>query len=93
MGASPSYICGKDGVKVISGNSMPLGLLAEADVISFKEEINIGDIVVLMSDGILETGMKQEMGFGSQNFGGFPVGGTTYHCGKADQRRCFLCRG
>ncbi len=60
LGAAPSYICGKDGVKVISGNSMPLGMLAEANVISFKEEINIGDIVVMLSDGILDTGLKLE---------------------------------
>lgn len=60
LGASPSYICSKDGVKVISGNSMPLGMMAEANVISFKEEVNIGDIIVMVSDGILDTGLKLE---------------------------------
>ncbi len=60
LGASPSYLCSKDGVKVISGNSMPLGMTAEADVVSFKEEINIGDIIVMLSDGLLDTGLKLE---------------------------------
>ncbi|MEG0874358.1 MAG: stage II sporulation protein E [Clostridiales bacterium] len=57
LGAAPSFICSPNlGVKVVAGNSMPLGFGDDKPKI-FKEKLIPGDILVMVSDGVLETGL------------------------------------
>lgn len=58
LGAAPSYLCTKQGVRTISGNSMPLG--SGEEVVTFREKVSRGDILVMISDGVLQTGISEE---------------------------------
>lgn len=54
-GAAPSYILSGKNVDKISGKSLPLGILDNFEYSSFKKEINIGDMVVMVTDGIIDS--------------------------------------
>ncbi|HHZ02144.1 MAG TPA: SpoIIE family protein phosphatase [Tissierellia bacterium] len=54
-GAAPSYIIRGRNVDKISGKSLPLGILDNFEYSSFKKEIALGDIVVMVTDGIIDS--------------------------------------
>ena len=54
-GAAPSYILSGKNVDKISGKSLPMGILDNFEYSSFKKEINIGDMVVMITDGIIDS--------------------------------------
>jgi stage II sporulation protein E len=54
-GAAPSYILSNKGVEKITGKSLPLGILDNFEYSSFKKQINIGDMLVMVSDGIIDS--------------------------------------
>ncbi len=54
-GAAPSYILSGKSVDKISGKSLPLGILDNFEYSSFKKEINVGDMVVMITDGIIDS--------------------------------------
>jgi serine/threonine protein phosphatase PrpC len=54
-GAAPSYILSNKGVDKITGKSLPLGILDNFEYSSFKKQINIGDMLVMVSDGIIDS--------------------------------------
>lgn len=54
-GASPSFIISGKSVDKISAKSLPLGILDNFEYSSFKKEINIGDMVVMVTDGIIDS--------------------------------------
>lgn len=54
-GAAPSYILSGKNVDKISGKSLPMGILDNFEYSSFKKEINIGDTVVMVTDGITDS--------------------------------------
>ena len=54
-GAAPSYIVSKKKVDKITGRSLPLGILDNFEYSSFKKEIKMGDIIVMVSDGIIDS--------------------------------------
>jgi serine/threonine protein phosphatase PrpC len=54
-GAAPSYILGCKGVDKISGKSLPLGILDNFEYSSFKKKINVGDMVVMVTDGVIDS--------------------------------------
>ena len=54
-GACPTYVKTKDGVKLIKEASMPAGMISKIELASFDRDIEDGDIIVMCSDGILET--------------------------------------
>lgn len=54
-GAAPSYILSGKNVDKISGKSLPMGILDNFEYSSFKKEINIGDMVVMVTDGIIDS--------------------------------------
>lgn len=61
LGAAPSYICSPGiGVKVVAGNSLPLGYESGGEPKVFTESLNCGDILVMASDGLMETGLDSE---------------------------------
>ncbi|WP_313345042.1 SpoIIE family protein phosphatase [Sedimentibacter sp.] len=54
-GAAPTYIISNKNVDKISGKSLPLGILDNFEYSSFKKNIHIGDIIIMVSDGITDS--------------------------------------
>lgn len=55
LGACPSFIRRDGVVKILSRNSLPVGILEEFQVEPLQEEIQDGDLLVMVSDGVLEA--------------------------------------
>lgn len=60
IGAGPSFVKNKGGVKIIRASSLPIGILHTVEMETVKEVIRPGDMIVLASDGLLDTGHKME---------------------------------
>lgn len=64
MGAATSYIYssrhGREGVRRISGNSLPLGGIHDQTAEIFREPVAPGDMILMISDGILDTGVNRD---------------------------------
>lgn len=54
-GAAPTYIINGKNVDKISGKSLPLGILDNFEYSSFKKKIELGDMIVMVSDGIIDS--------------------------------------
>ncbi len=60
-GAAPTYIISDSSIDKISGKSLPLGILDNFEYSSFKKDIHIGDIIIMVSDGIIDSiGMDEK---------------------------------
>lgn len=57
-GACPTYIKNKNRVKVIKSNTLPAGIIEETDIQTFDKDINTGDIMLMCSDGILDSNVE-----------------------------------
>ena len=55
IGSPYSFILTKDTVKIIEGNSLPLGILEEMRPTVCTTPLNNGDVIVLLSDGITDA--------------------------------------
>lgn len=60
IGSAPSYIKSRDGVKVVQAASLPMGILHQVEMEIIHEQVNPGDIIVMITDGLLESGQKGE---------------------------------
>ncbi len=58
-GASPTFLKGREGVRMINSQSLPIGLLKDVDFNIYDESIEDGDIIIMMSDGILESNQQR----------------------------------
>lgn len=56
IGASPSYIRRGDTVSKVSKSTMPMGILKEIDTAVIGTELKPNDIVVMVSDGLSDSG-------------------------------------
>ena len=54
-GACPTYIKTNENVKIIKEETMPAGMVSEVELASFDRDISDGEIIVMCSDGILES--------------------------------------
>lgn len=54
-GAPATFIKKKDRVEVINSSSLPVGMLQEIDFNIYEEYIEDGDIIIMMSDGVLDS--------------------------------------
>lgn len=57
-GACPTYIKNKRKVQIIKSNSLPAGIVGETDIQTFDKDISQGDILVMCSDGILDSNIE-----------------------------------
>ena len=57
-GACPTYIKNKNRVKVIKSNTLPAGIIEETDIQTFDKDITTGDIMLMCSDGILDSNVE-----------------------------------
>jgi stage II sporulation protein E len=54
-GSPYGFIVNNSGVKIVEGNSLPLGILDELKPCVFNAKLNDGDIVLLITDGISDA--------------------------------------
>ena len=54
-GAAPSYIKHRRKVEIIKSVSLPAGILDNVDLVVYDKDISDGDIIVMCSDGIIES--------------------------------------
>ncbi|MDR7870937.1 MAG: stage II sporulation protein E [Tissierellaceae bacterium] len=76
-GSPSTFIKRKDRVDVISSKSLPIGILEDVDTNIYEEYLEDGDILIMMSDGVLDCNRSEEnsvewmkqviMGINSQN--------------------------
>ena len=59
-GACPTFIKTKEGVQTIKSMSLPAGIIDNMDVIVYDKDLNQGDIILMCSDGIIESTMEYE---------------------------------
>lgn len=55
VGSAPTFIKKKDTVKIINSNSLPIGILKDVDFNVYEEELENGDFIIMMSDGVLDS--------------------------------------
>ncbi|KEO83405.1 stage II sporulation protein E [Tumebacillus flagellatus] len=55
IGSAPSFIKRHGKVNTISGENIPIGILQEIDIQTVEEELQEGDLLILMSDGIFDA--------------------------------------
>lgn len=56
VGAAESYVKQKNDVEIISAKALPVGILDDIQTPAVSRSLNDGDIVVMASDGISDTG-------------------------------------
>ncbi len=54
-GAPYGFIIGENGIRIIEGNSLPLGIIDELKPSVCSTELNDGDIILLLTDGISDA--------------------------------------
>ena len=57
-GACPTYVKNKNKVQVIKANSLPAGIINNANLQSFDRDITEGDIMLMCTDGILDSNVE-----------------------------------
>ncbi|MGL5693383.1 MAG: stage II sporulation protein E, partial [Peptostreptococcaceae bacterium] len=63
MGACPSYIKRSDGeIDLISSSSLPVGILSDIKMDRSNSRLSNGDFVVMVSDGIIDAGKRNNFG-------------------------------
>lgn len=55
LGACPSFVRRDGMVKILSRHSLPVGILEEFQVEPIQEDLQDGDLLVMVSDGVLEA--------------------------------------
>ena len=58
--ASPTFIKSKNKVEVIKSVSFPAGMLDKIDLVVYDKDLKENDIIVMCSDGILESNTEYE---------------------------------
>lgn len=59
-GASPTFIKRRDEVMLINSLSLPIGILKDIDFNIYEESVEDGDLIIMMSDGVLECNRNNE---------------------------------
>ncbi len=57
-GACPTYIKNKNKVQIIKANSLPAGIINDANLQSFDRDISEGEIMLMCTDGILDSNVE-----------------------------------
>ncbi|MBQ2937558.1 MAG: SpoIIE family protein phosphatase [Clostridia bacterium] len=57
-GACPTYIKEKNKVQIIKANSLPAGIINDANLQLFDRDISAGEIMLMCSDGILDSNVE-----------------------------------
>ena len=57
-GACPTYIKNKNKIQIIKANSLPTGIINNANLQSFDRDISEGEIMLMCTDGILDSNVE-----------------------------------
>ncbi len=60
VGSAPTFIKKKNKVQIINSHSLPVGILRDIDIQVYEEELDDGDFIVMVSDGILDSNYEEE---------------------------------
>ncbi|MBS4537580.1 stage II sporulation protein E [Clostridium sp. D2Q-11] len=60
IGSAPTFIKKKDRVEIINSNTLPVGILKEVDFNIYESNIEDGDFIIMMSDGILDSNASSD---------------------------------
>ncbi len=60
IGSAPTFIKRRNDVKIINSQSLPVGILKDIDFQIFEEEVQDGDLIIMMSDGVLDANCEEE---------------------------------
>lgn len=60
IGSAPTFIKRRNNVKIINSQSLPVGILKDIDFQIFEEEVQDGDLIIMMSDGVLDANCEEE---------------------------------
>lgn len=55
FGAPPSFILGEKGIRIVEGNTLPIGIVKDLELTSVKSALEENDILILSSDGISDA--------------------------------------
>ena len=55
IGSASTFIKKRNRVKIINSNSLPVGILKDVDLEIYEEELEDGDLIITMSDGVLDA--------------------------------------
>jgi stage II sporulation protein E len=56
VGTAPSFICRNGKVKQIKCSTLPIGILDDVEIDKYEIQLKCGDVLVMVSDGITDTG-------------------------------------
>lgn len=59
-GACPTFIKNKRNVNIVKSVSLPAGILENVDLVVYDKDLEDGDIIIMCSDGILESNSEYE---------------------------------
>ncbi|MGN0178512.1 MAG: SpoIIE family protein phosphatase, partial [Monoglobaceae bacterium] len=59
-GAEPSYIKRGGTIETVKGASLPVGVVRDVEIETFAHKLNIGDTVVMLSDGMRKKDGSEE---------------------------------
>lgn len=59
-GACPTFIKSGKNVEVVKAISFPAGMLDKIDLVTYDKDLKLNDIIVMCSDGILESATEYE---------------------------------
>lgn len=57
-GACPTYIKNRNNVQIIKANSLPAGIINNTNLQLFDRDIDVGDILLMCTDGILDSNVE-----------------------------------
>ncbi len=55
MGAVPSFIKSRSGVRIVDASSLPAGVISGSGIDCFRTGLQDGDYIIMMSDGVLDA--------------------------------------
>jgi stage II sporulation protein E len=55
IGGMPSFIAGKNGVKIVGGGGLPVGIVDKTEAESMEVGLESGDVIVMVTDGVTEA--------------------------------------
>lgn len=62
IGAVPTFIKKEETVEVVKSISLPAGILSNIETELVSKEVGNGDFIIMMSDGVIDSFMKEEEG-------------------------------
>lgn len=55
IGSAPTFIKRGSNIISINSSSLPIGILKEVDIYVYEEQVKSGDIIIMLSDGVLDA--------------------------------------